>query len=165
MQSWHLHRYIWLCSLILNVIIIHLHWTLKVKIADPKVKKSFEELPPFDLDTVNNRLRAIGPHATYTINLPDNVKFTAVPQQFISNRWGGDPQSTYLSIGKTHILEHGLNDFLFPNSLFNPNCPLIPGEPGLMYEPDGLSGSTEDAPGCGFIRARDTTKLGTLSGV
>jgi hypothetical protein len=38
------------------------------------------------------------------------------------------------------LLKHGLDDWQYPNSEYNPHCPQVPGCAGLMFSPDGLNG-------------------------
>jgi hypothetical protein len=42
------------------------------------------------------------------------------------------------------LAKHGLDDWMYPNSEYNPHCPLVPGFPGLMFTPDGLHGPGVD---------------------
>jgi hypothetical protein len=111
------------------------------KTKGPKIKKNARE---FNLDTINRRLEVLGPDRTYEVNVPDEVKFTAVPRALFSNIWGGNPQSTFPTIRKEMLAKHGLDDWMFPNSEYNPHCPLIPGFPGIMFSPDGLYGPEPD---------------------
>jgi hypothetical protein len=96
------------------------------------------------LDTVNRRLDVLGPDRNYEVNLPDNIKFTAVPRRFLSDRWGGGTQKTYPTIRRELLLKHGLDDWQYPNSEYNPHCPQIPGCAGLMFSANGLDGPSDD---------------------
>lgn len=108
-----------------------------------KVKKNPRE---FNLDTINRRLEALGPDRNYEVNVPDEIKCTAVPRAFLSNTWGGSTQATFPKIRKEMLDKHGLNDWMFPNSEYNPHCPLVPGFAGIMFTPDGLNGPEPDSP-------------------
>ena len=106
-----------------------------------KHKKCAGDLLSLSLDTINARLDKLGPisERNFDVTLDDNIKFTAVPRAFLSNHWGGNTQATYPTIRQAMIEKHGLNDFQYPNTVYNPNCPQVPGYAGLMYFPDGLN--------------------------
>lgn len=110
------------------------------KVKGVKGKKCAGDIPSLSLDTVNARLDKLGPisERNFRVTLDDNIKYTAVPRAFLSNHWGGSTQATYPEIRRALIEKHGLNDFMYPNTVYNPNCPLVPGYAGLMYNPDGL---------------------------
>jgi len=99
----------------------------------------------FHLDTINRRLDVLGSESdrTYGVDLPDDIKFTAVPRKFLSDVWGGGTQKTFPPIRKELLAVHGLDDWMYPNSKYNPHCPLIPGCAGLMFSPDGLTGTVD----------------------
>lgn len=103
----------------------------------PKVKGS---LPGFDLDTVNRRLSVLGPEPQYEIQLDDRIKFTSVPRRFLSETWGGNMQKTFPQIRQDMLDIHGLDDWMYPNLLWNPSAPEIPGFPGLFFWADGIDG-------------------------
>lgn len=42
-------------------------------------------------------------------------------------------------------MKHSLNDWLYPNSLYNPNCPQVAGCAGLMYSSNGLDEFKDDS--------------------
>lgn len=111
---------------------------------ETKAKKQPKGYPSFDLDTINRRLDKLGPDRNYEVNVPDEIKFTAVPRRFLSDTWGGNTQNTFPSIRKEMLLKHGLDDWQYPNSLYNPHCPLNPGFAGLMFSPDGLERPEDD---------------------
>jgi hypothetical protein len=95
----------------------------------------------FNLDTINHRLEVLGPDRNYEVNLPDEIKLTVVPRRFLSDTWGGNTQNTFPKIRREMLLKHGLDDWQYPNSLYNPHCPQIPGYAGLMFSPNGLETS------------------------
>ena len=107
-----------------------------------KIKKG---LPEFHLDTINRRLDVLGPPGDrdFDVAIENEVKYTAVPRQFFSSTWGGNPQETFPSISAKFLDKHGLNDFMYPNLLWNPHGPQVPGCAGLFFEPNGLD-ATDD---------------------
>jgi hypothetical protein len=107
-----------------------------------KIKKNPME---FNLDTINRRLDALGPDRNYEVNVPDEIKLAVVPRRFLSDTWGGNTQNTFPKIRREMLLKHGLDDWQYPNSLYNPHCPQIPGYAGLMFSPNGLEPSTDDS--------------------
>ena len=113
-----------------------------------KIKKGPKALPNFDLNTIDRRLEVLGPagERDFAVNIPNEIKFTAVPRQFFSCIWGGNPQETFPIIGAKFLEKHGLNDFMYPNLLWNPHGPQIPGCAGLFFEPNGLDSPGEDSP-------------------
>jgi len=96
----------------------------------------------FDLDTINRRLDVLGPDRNYEVNVPDEIKLTVVPRRFLSDTWGGNTQNTFPKIRREMLLKHGLDDWQYPNSLYNPHCPQNPGYAGLMFSPNGSEPST-----------------------
>lgn len=113
---------------------------MKGNLKGVKPKKCAGDIPSLSLDTINARLDKLGPPSErdYQVDFDNSMKFTAVPRAFISNIWGGSAQATYPKPSDEKIAIHGLNDFLCPNTIYNPNCPQIPGVAGLLYYPDGL---------------------------
>ena len=108
-----------------------------------KIKKNPLE---FDLNTIDRRLDVLGPPSDrdYEVDVPDDIKLTVVPRRFLSDTWGGNTQSTFPKIRREMLLKHGLDDWQYPNSLYNPHCPQNPGCAGLMFSPDGLNGPRDD---------------------
>lgn len=70
----------------------------------------------------------------FQIGLPDDILKLAVPREFISSIYGGNPQETFPLIGKRFVDQHGLNDFMYPNLDYNPAAPRVPGSPGLFFK-------------------------------
>lgn len=114
---------------------------MKGKIKGVKPKKCAGDIPSLSLDTVNARLDTLGPisERNFEVTLDDSIKCTAVPRLFLSHRWGGNTQATYPKIRKEKIAEHGLDDFMYPNTVYNPDCPQVAGVAGLMFFPNGLN--------------------------
>jgi hypothetical protein len=106
-----------------------------------KVKKNARE---FDLKTIDSRLDVLGPGRYYEVTLEDDIKHQRFPRRFISDQYGGDCQSTFPRISKKFLDQHGLNDWMFPNLLWNPHGPEIPGHAGLFFWSGGIDGPGED---------------------
>ncbi|KIM80619.1 hypothetical protein PILCRDRAFT_822359 [Piloderma croceum F 1598] len=119
-------------------------WISQVK---NKAKKGPKALPEFKLDTINERLDILGPAGQHNFDVPieDIVKCTAVPRRFFSSTWGGNPQETFPSISDKFLKKHGLNDFMYPNLLWNPHGPQVAGCAGLFFEPNGLDTPNDDS--------------------
>ncbi|KAK0483233.1 hypothetical protein IW261DRAFT_1332468, partial [Armillaria novae-zelandiae] len=60
-----------------------------------------------------------------------------VSREFISKYYGGNPQSTFPSIGQRFIDLHGDIDYMYLNLDYNPHAPQVPGAPGLFYGWEG----------------------------
>jgi hypothetical protein len=106
-----------------------------------KVKKNARE---FDLKTVDSRLDVLGSGRYYEVTLDDEIKHQRFPRRFISDKYGGDCQSTFPRIAKKFLDQHGLNDWMFPNLLWNPHGPEMPGHAGLFFWSGGPHGRSED---------------------
>jgi len=103
------------------------------KLQNPKVKKA---KGTFSLVTVWDRLNGIG-REPYPIPLEHSIASVMVSRDFLSSVYGGNQQQTFPSIAQEKIDVHGLHDFMYPNLLFNPCAPQIPGAPGLFFEAPG----------------------------
>lgn len=120
----------------------------KLKPEGVKVKKGPKGLCSLRLDTINDRLEAkLGPagQRDFDVDIDNEVKFKSVPRQFFSSTWGGNPQETFPTIGKEFLKKHGLDDFMYPNLLWNPHGPEIPGAAAIFFEPNGLDTREEDS--------------------
>ncbi|KZP20287.1 hypothetical protein FIBSPDRAFT_932337 [Athelia psychrophila] len=120
-----------------------------VKLALPgklKIKKGPKSLPNIDLITINKRLEVLGPPGArdYDVDIDPEVKYAAVSRLFISDTWGGNCQETFPNIGKEHASRHNLRNWAFPNLLYNPAGPQIPGAAGLLFSPDGNDSGSGD---------------------
>ena len=60
-----------------------------------------------------------------------------VSRVFLSSVYGGNQQQTFPTISKEKLDIHGLDDFMYPNLLFNPCAPQMPGAPGLFFRARG----------------------------
>lgn len=69
----------------------------------------------------------------FDINLDREILDVAVPREFLSDAYGGNPQVTLPSIGKKFLDQHGYNDFMYPSLEYNPEAAQIPGAPGLFF--------------------------------
>lgn len=59
-----------------------------------------------------------------------------VTRAFMSNVYGGSPQTAFPRPSADKIAEHGMNDFMFMNTDFQPQAPEVPGAPGLWFNPN-----------------------------
>lgn len=120
-----------------------------MKLEGIKVKKGPKGLCGLRLDTINDRLEAkLGPVDQRDFDVTDidnEVKFKSAPRQFFSNTWGGNSQETFPSIGKEFLRKHGLDDFMYPNLLWNPHGPEMPGAAAIFFSPNGLAPRKEDS--------------------
>lgn len=125
----------------------NLSYFAQTKYKESNVKKGPKELPGFNLDTINRRLEdRLGPagQRDFEVNIENEVQFAVAPRRFFSSTWGGNPQETFPTIGKE--FKHGLKDFMYPNLLWNPHGPEIPGSAAIFFEPNGFDGPGEDSP-------------------
>lgn len=83
-------------------------------------------------DTLRDRYRSLG-YDPYPITFDKNILDQSFPRLFISHLYGGDTQSTSPNIGKAKLAQHGLNDFMYANLLYQPHAPEVPGAPGLFF--------------------------------
>ncbi|KAF8075819.1 hypothetical protein FPV67DRAFT_1469382 [Lyophyllum atratum] len=83
-------------------------------------------------DTVWARLQPLG-LTPFPIPVSKSILNFTASRQLFSKWYGGAMRSTFPDISKDNIEIHGLNDFMFPNPLYNPHVPEVPGVPGLWY--------------------------------
>jgi hypothetical protein len=98
----------------------------------PKVKKP-KDAPTLSLDTVQQRLESIG-YEPYPIDLEKDILDVTVTREFMSAKYGGNPQATYPTIGKAFVEKTGLEYFMYLSLLHNPYCAQVPGAPGLLFD-------------------------------
>lgn len=91
------------------------------------------------LDSLHSRLKVLGPSALelYPITLDKGSQDLTVSRDFMATKYGGSMQSTCPSIGKQHLEDHGMNDFMYLHPNYQPHAPQVPGACGLFM---GLSG-------------------------
>lgn len=100
--------------------------------SQPNVKIKKEAL--LDDDGMAYRLRALGPNGLdpYPINIEDDIKWSTVTREWVSKKYGGNPQAGCPTIN-TKKFKHGIEDMTFMTYDFNPNAPRVPGTPGLSF--------------------------------
>ncbi|KAJ6544249.1 hypothetical protein B0H19DRAFT_298256 [Mycena capillaripes] len=106
----------------------------QAQLHNPKVKKP-KDTPVLSLDTVRDRLRtnniSLEP---YPIDLERDILDVTVTREFMSNEYGGNPQMTFPPISDEYFPKTGLKRFMYLNLLINPQCPEVPGAPGLFFD-------------------------------
>lgn len=98
---------------------------------NPKVKAKRE---PIELtnDTIISRISAAGiSFDLFPIAFPKADQDVMVSRAFMAAYWGGSSQDTWPKIGKKNLARHGLNDFMYMPSDYQPIAPQVPGAPGL----------------------------------
>ncbi|KAH7884645.1 hypothetical protein F5I97DRAFT_1483038 [Phlebopus sp. FC_14] len=101
-----------------------MHDEVKVGIKEEEVMSNHDE------QLVHSRLSLIG-YQTLDIKLPPSILGATTTREFTSRVWGGNTLSIFPKIGKEFT--HGLDDFMYLNTLFNPHAPRWPGAPGLLF--------------------------------
>ncbi|KIY49580.1 hypothetical protein FISHEDRAFT_29173, partial [Fistulina hepatica ATCC 64428] len=71
----------------------------------------------------------------FDVKLDKNDVDVIAPRTFLSHYYGGNRQETFPKVREEKVAEHGFNDFMYPNLLFNPMAPQVPGFPGLFFDP------------------------------
>ncbi|KAL4255373.1 DUF6697 domain-containing protein [Pleurotus pulmonarius] len=105
-----------------------------------KIKKSNME---WNFDTVTRRLDTIG-HELYPIGLPDDIKQACFSRSFLCSLYGGNKRKTFpFDTKEDDDLVRGVpkNEFMYPNLIYNPHLPLIPGAPGLYSQANYPAGA------------------------
>ncbi|KAJ3573127.1 hypothetical protein NP233_g2627 [Leucocoprinus birnbaumii] len=69
----------------------------------------------------------------FDIQLDQGIRDIAVPREFLSSIYGGNPQVTFPSIGKQFSARHKYDDFMYPSLDYNPEAAQVPGAPGLFF--------------------------------
>ncbi|KAF6743549.1 hypothetical protein DFP72DRAFT_932875 [Ephemerocybe angulata] len=104
---------------------------------NPKVKVKRE---PIELtkDTVIARISAAGiSFDPFHIDFPRADRDVEVTREFMSATWGGSPQETFPTISPENLARHGLSDFMYLPTGYQPIAPKIPGAPGLWLNIGG----------------------------
>ncbi|RDB20275.1 hypothetical protein Hypma_012567 [Hypsizygus marmoreus] len=100
------------------------------QIHNPAVKK--KEGLTLSEDTVRARIRVIG-FDLYPIPLDKAILDFTVKKPFMCHQYGGNLRNTFPKSRAELLAVHGLDDFMYPNLLYNPHAPQVPGAPGLYY--------------------------------
>ncbi|TFY68478.1 hypothetical protein EVG20_g3536 [Dentipellis fragilis] len=93
-----------------------------------KFKKKYDE----DRITLQNRIDAVG-RDPFPIALDPAIRNAGVSRDFMSAVYGSSPQGTFPTISPDKLAMHGLNDFMYINTEFNPFAPQEPGETALFF--------------------------------
>ncbi|KAJ7476964.1 hypothetical protein B0H11DRAFT_1305882 [Mycena galericulata] len=114
------------------------------QLRNPIVKKP-KNTPTLSLDTIRDRLESIG-YDPYPIDLKKDILDVTVRRDFMSKEYGGNSQAMCPKIAPNFVERTGMKYFMYPNLLFNPHCPEVPGAPGLLFHVGcpGTSGEGED---------------------
>lgn len=86
------------------------------------------------LEVVSSILALIYKEQYFTID--KLMREVMVTRAFMTNVYGGSSQVAFPTIGKDKLKQHGLNDFMFMNTEFQPQAPEVPGAPGLWFNPN-----------------------------
>ncbi|KAF8905790.1 hypothetical protein CPB84DRAFT_1960309 [Gymnopilus junonius] len=101
------------------------------KLINPKAQKI--EKMKIKFEHVMDRLGSAALDA-YPIALDLATLEATVSRAFMSSTYGGNMQMTFPNIGDEHLAKHGLNDFMYLNTLYQPNAPQVPGCSGLFFD-------------------------------
>ncbi|CDO76339.1 hypothetical protein BN946_scf185011.g3 [Trametes cinnabarina] len=118
----------------------------KLKNPDAEVKKEMR------LDD-ENVLSLLHPEALqpYPITLSEKLRSVTITRDKLSKRYGGSPMDTFPRPRPEKVAEHGYDNFMCINLLWNPNGPQVPGHGGLFFTTcpnlEDLGGWTLDAHG------------------
>lgn len=81
--------------------------------------------------TLNASLRPL--KADYIVPVGREIASVAVSRNFFSSVYGGNMIETFPTIAPNHVERHGMKNFMFLTTEFNPNAPLTPGQSGLFF--------------------------------
>lgn len=87
--------------------------------------------------SVHRRLDCIFP-TEYPIDLDKEIRDVVVSRGFLSKKYGGDARSTIPTIAEKHIRVHHVRNWMYPNLMYNPYAPALPGHRGLFFQPRGV---------------------------
>ena len=84
--------------------------------------------------TLRDRLKPIGLDIQdQYFTLPQATREVAVSRLFVSTTYGGNMQATFPSPARKFLDVHGMDDFMFLPTEYQPEAPLLPGAPGLWF--------------------------------
>ncbi|KJA28750.1 hypothetical protein HYPSUDRAFT_33099 [Hypholoma sublateritium FD-334 SS-4] len=101
-------------------------------LTNPKVKKNVGMA--LLSSTLRDRLKPIGLEIQdqyFTID--QATREVAVSRLFISTTYGGNMQQTFPNPARKFLDVHGMDDFMFLPTEYQPEAPLLPGAPGLWF--------------------------------
>ncbi|KAI0368415.1 hypothetical protein BV20DRAFT_948266 [Pilatotrama ljubarskyi] len=70
----------------------------------------------------------------YPITLSGKLRSVTVTRRQLSKRYGGSEMDTFPKPGAKKRTEHGYDNFMCINLLWNPNAPQVPGHGGLFFD-------------------------------
>ena len=70
----------------------------------------------------------------YPISLPERQRSVTVTRDQLKERFGGNTMETFPRPSAARIAQHGYDNFMCINLLWNPHGPQIPGHGGLFFE-------------------------------
>lgn len=92
-----------------------------------KIKKNTQ----LEFATVLDRLESVGANEVYPIHRAE--KYITFSRMYLTYLYGGSFVSTFPRISEDRVNLHGIDNLGFPNLEFNPNAPVVPGAPGLLF--------------------------------
>ncbi|KJA21624.1 hypothetical protein HYPSUDRAFT_216177 [Hypholoma sublateritium FD-334 SS-4] len=99
---------------------------------NPKVKKDMRMA--LLASTLRDRLKPIGLEIQdQFFTLDQATREVVVRRLFISQTYGGSMQETFPKPASKFLDVHGMNDFMFLPTEYQPEAPLLPGAPGLWF--------------------------------
>ena len=88
--------------------------------------------------TLRDRLKPIGLEIQdQYFTLDQATREVVVTRLFMSKTYGGNMQMTCPIPSQQFLDVHGMNDFMFLPTGFQPEAPLLPGAPGLCFNTSG----------------------------
>ncbi|KAF9475824.1 hypothetical protein BDN70DRAFT_883214 [Pholiota conissans] len=107
---------------------------------DPKIKKNLTALLPM---TLTDRLKPIGLDIQDQYFTIDQVtREITVTRLFMASTYGGNMQATFPRPSQEFLDIHGMDDFMYLPTEYQPEAPQLPGAPGLWLRP-GSRGDLE----------------------
>ncbi|KAH9936830.1 uncharacterized protein BXZ73DRAFT_44908 [Epithele typhae] len=79
----------------------------------------------------------------FPIDVPEEIREVTVTRAQLSTRFGGSPQDPHPVPRAELLAEHGRDNFMCLNLMYNPHAPTSPGFPGLSFHPLAF---LDDAP-------------------
>lgn len=86
-------------------------------------------------NTIRDRLKPIGldiQDQYFTID--QATREAMVTRLFMSAEYGGNPVKTFSTPKESFLRRHGMNDFMYVNTDYQPHAPEVPGAPALWFD-------------------------------
>ena len=80
---------------------------------------------------MRDRLRSVDAYTFYKVDY--EAKYTTFARMYFTLLYGGSSVSTFPKISEERVNVHGVDNLCFPNREYNPNAPVVPGDPGLFF--------------------------------